>query len=86
MRLLWHRRSAPPPLRQRLLNKRCKLLLSELLLSCAARLTAAASCAAAMDHPRQGSSQMFRRDLSEQQFRSVLDDPRAHTGQGYHRK
>ncbi|KAJ3110938.1 hypothetical protein HDU96_006134 [Phlyctochytrium bullatum] len=39
-----------------------------------------------MDHPSQGKTQMFRRDLSESEFRSVLDNPRQHTGKGYQRR
>eukprot|EP00276_Gloeochaete_wittrockiana_P005045 CAMPEP_0184652934 /NCGR_PEP_ID=MMETSP0308-20130426/10646_1 /TAXON_ID=38269 /ORGANISM="Gloeochaete witrockiana, Strain SAG 46.84" /LENGTH=88 /DNA_ID=CAMNT_0027088103 /DNA_START=166 /DNA_END=432 /DNA_ORIENTATION=+ len=39
-----------------------------------------------MDHPSQGKTQMFRRDLNEGQFQSVLQNPREHTGQGYQRK
>lgn len=33
-----------------------------------------------MNHPRQGKTQMFRRNLSEKQFQRVLSDPRSHTG------
>jgi hypothetical protein len=33
-----------------------------------------------MDHPRQGKTQMFRRNLSEHQFERVLANPRQHTG------
>ncbi|KAJ3326078.1 hypothetical protein HDU76_013031 [Blyttiomyces sp. JEL0837] len=39
-----------------------------------------------MDHPSQGHTQMFRRDSNEGSFQKVLDNPRAHTGQGYQRK
>ncbi|KAG2498381.1 hypothetical protein HYH03_003640 [Edaphochlamys debaryana] len=39
-----------------------------------------------MDHPRQGPTQLFRRDLSDSQYNAVLNNPRTHTGQGYHRK
>jgi hypothetical protein len=39
-----------------------------------------------MDHPSQGHTQMFRRDLGESQFQAVLENPRYHTGQGYQTK
>lgn len=39
-----------------------------------------------MDHPSQGKTQMFRRDLSDGEFSKVLDNPRSHTGKGYQRK
>eukprot|EP00027_Filamoeba_sp_ATCC50430_P013315 CAMPEP_0168565190 /NCGR_PEP_ID=MMETSP0413-20121227/13685_1 /TAXON_ID=136452 /ORGANISM="Filamoeba nolandi, Strain NC-AS-23-1" /LENGTH=86 /DNA_ID=CAMNT_0008596989 /DNA_START=46 /DNA_END=303 /DNA_ORIENTATION=+ len=38
-----------------------------------------------MDHPSQGKTQMFRRELSNQEFSQVLDNPRSHTGKGYQR-
>jgi hypothetical protein len=58
-------------------------------------LTAAASTAVvraagtvknSMDHPSQGKTQMFTRDLDDSQFQSVCQNPRAHTGQGYQTK
>lgn len=39
----------------------------------------------AMDHPSQGKTQMFRRDLGESDFARVCENPRAHTGHGYQR-
>lgn len=39
-----------------------------------------------MEHPSRGSTQLFRRDLSDSQYNAVLDNPRTHTGQGYYRK
>ncbi|KAJ3333820.1 hypothetical protein HDU76_002926 [Blyttiomyces sp. JEL0837] len=39
-----------------------------------------------MNHPKQGKTQMFRRNLSEDAFIKVLKNPRFHTGQGYQRK
>lgn len=36
-----------------------------------------------MDHPSQGKTQMFRRDMDSAQFESVMDNPRSHTGHGY---
>ncbi|GMH34316.1 hypothetical protein BSKO_02150 [Bryopsis sp. KO-2023] len=39
-----------------------------------------------MDHPTQGNTQMFRRNLDEGEFRQVLDNPRQHTDVGYQTK
>ncbi|KAL4425669.1 hypothetical protein ABPG75_009685 [Micractinium tetrahymenae] len=39
-----------------------------------------------LDHPSQGRTQMFRRNLSEDGFIRVLLNPRAHTGKGYQRR
>jgi hypothetical protein len=39
-----------------------------------------------MDHPSQGHTQMFRRDLSDDAFQAVCTNPRAHTGAGYQTK
>jgi hypothetical protein len=39
-----------------------------------------------MDHPSQGKTQMFRRNLSDHEFSEVLTNPRAHTNQGYQTK
>ncbi|KXZ51160.1 hypothetical protein GPECTOR_13g647 [Gonium pectorale] len=39
-----------------------------------------------MDHPKRGSTQLFRRDLSEREYNAVLDNPRVHTGKGYYTK
>ena len=36
-----------------------------------------------MNHPSQGNTQMFRGDLDDAAYERVLEDPRAHTGQGY---
>jgi hypothetical protein len=39
-----------------------------------------------MHHPSQGKTHMFRRNLSDNQFASVCQNPRAHTGHGYQTK
>ncbi len=39
-----------------------------------------------MDHPVRGPTQLFRRDLSEGEHHSVLNNPRQHTGKGYYKK
>jgi hypothetical protein len=36
-----------------------------------------------MNHPTQGPTQMFRRDMPVEDFVRVLENPRAHTGRGY---
>ncbi|KAK9807409.1 hypothetical protein WJX73_001632 [Symbiochloris irregularis] len=36
-----------------------------------------------LDHPTQGKTQMFRRDLDDTGYEQVLQNPRAHTNQGY---
>lgn len=38
----------------------------------------------ALDHPRQGKTQLFRRDMTIDQVRELLSNPRVHTGAGYH--
>lgn len=39
-----------------------------------------------MDHPTQGRTQMFRRDLDNADFGGVCENPRTHTGHGYQTK
>lgn len=39
-----------------------------------------------MNHPTQGPTQLFRKDLSDTEFTRVAEQPRAHTGKGYHTK
>lgn len=39
-----------------------------------------------LDHPRQGKTQLFRRSVSMSEASEVFDDPRKHTGKGYHTK
>ena len=42
--------------------------------------------ATCMDHPRQGKTQLFRRDVDIVLLRELLRDPRLHTNTGYHRR
>ena len=37
-------------------------------------------------HPRQGPTQLFRRNMSLPGLRELMREPRTHTGAGYHRK
>ena len=39
-----------------------------------------------LDHPRQGKTQLFRRNVSSMLLRELMRDPRLHTGTGYHRR
>ena len=39
-----------------------------------------------LDHPHQGPTQLFRRNLDWSGLRRVLHNPRAHTGEGYHER
>jgi len=39
-----------------------------------------------LDHPFQGKTQMFRKNVNPEQFREILMNPRAHTDKGYQRK
>ncbi|KAL0482897.1 hypothetical protein AKO1_014186 [Acrasis kona] len=39
-----------------------------------------------LNHPVQGKTQMFRRNLTADQFESVCKNPRHHTNKGYQRK
>ena len=39
-----------------------------------------------LDHPRQGKTQLFRRNVSLMLLRELMRDPRLHTGTGYHRR
>lgn len=39
-----------------------------------------------MEHPSKGSTQLFRRGLTDAEFTSVVDNPRQHTGKGYYTK
>lgn len=36
-----------------------------------------------MDHPKQGKTQLFRRNCTENEVRNILKNPRIHTGKGY---
>ena len=39
-----------------------------------------------LDHPRQGKTQLFRRQITMEQAPALFDNPRAHTGRGYHNR
>lgn len=40
--------------------------------------------ATAMDHPRKGKTQLYRRGLNINQIEEILINPRQHTGRGYY--
>ena len=40
---------------------------------------------ACVSHPRQGKTQLFRRDVDALQLRFIFKNPRVHTGSGYYR-
>ena len=42
--------------------------------------------ATCVDHPRQGPTQLFRRNVSLVLLRQLMLDPRLHTGVGYHHR
>lgn len=37
-------------------------------------------------HPKQGKTQLFRRDVSLVMLARILNYPRVHTGRGYHQR
>jgi hypothetical protein len=39
-----------------------------------------------LDHPRQGKTQLFRREVDMQQADEIFQNPRVHTGAGYQRR
>ena len=39
-----------------------------------------------LQHPTQGRTQLFRRELSNDEVAEIFKNPRKHTGKGYHRK
>lgn len=39
-----------------------------------------------IDHPKQGKTQLHRRHVSLKQLREIFNNPRLHTGKGYHKK
>ena len=39
-----------------------------------------------LEHPRQGKTQLFRRDVTMEEANDVFNNPRKHTGRGYHTK
>lgn len=38
-----------------------------------------------LDHPKQGKTQMFRKNVDPSLYRKILEDPRTHTKKGYQR-
>lgn len=36
-----------------------------------------------LDHPKQGKTQLFRRDVTEKELEMILRNPRVHTHKGY---
>jgi len=39
-----------------------------------------------INHPRQGKTQMFRRDVDLELYKKICKNPRAHTSKGYQRR
>jgi len=39
-----------------------------------------------LNHPKQGKTQLFRRDVDLAVLEKIFDNPRLHSGKGYHRK
>jgi len=39
-----------------------------------------------LDHPRQGPTQLYRRNVSWSELRQIMNNPRVHTGTGYHER
>lgn len=39
-----------------------------------------------LDHPRQGKTQLYRRNMDMGELRRVMNNPRVHTGEGYHER
>ena len=39
-----------------------------------------------MDHPRQGRTQLFRRNIDVAGLKAILQNARVHTGAGYHKR
>lgn len=42
--------------------------------------------ATCLDHPKKGKTQLFRKNVDEEDLRKILKNPRAHTGRGYYTK
>lgn len=40
----------------------------------------------AIKHPQKGDTQLFRKDVSYQQLKTIFKNPRTHTGKGYYNK
>jgi hypothetical protein len=39
-----------------------------------------------MNHPTKGKTQLFRKNITQQQLARIFKNPRLHTGQGYYKK
>ena len=39
-----------------------------------------------LDHPNQGRTQLYRRDVDWSMLVQIMQNPRVHTGQGYHHR
>lgn len=39
-----------------------------------------------LEHPKQGKSQLFRRNVRQEDYDRIFTNPRTHTGKGYHRR
>ena len=39
--------------------------------------------ATCLDHPQRGKTQLFRRNMTLEDLKKILDDPRTHTRKGY---
>lgn len=39
-----------------------------------------------LEHPKQGKTQLFRRWVDEPDFHKIFENPRTHTGHGYHKR
>lgn len=37
-----------------------------------------------LEHPKRGKTQLHRRNVSDEELKKLLKDPRAHTGKGYY--
>ena len=42
--------------------------------------------ATALDHPMQGKTQLYRRNISDKMLERIFQNPRVHTKRGYRRK
>jgi len=42
--------------------------------------------ATCMDHPKQGNTQMFRKNVTPKEMNQIFHDPRVHTDKGYKTK
>ncbi len=42
--------------------------------------------ATCIDHPKQGKTQLFRRNVTIEELEKIFENPRHHTGKGYHKK